>query len=76
MINSYFIGMSEVTFTLTVGEDINSSCQFDGTLKGLSGAIETIRTQVNTIISNKMVSNGATHVNPGNYQATVRVWSK
>ena len=66
MINSYFIGMSEVTFTLTVGEDIKSSCHFDGTLKGLSAAIETIRTQVNTIISNKMASNGATHVNPGN----------
>ena len=58
--------MSEVTFTLTVGEDTKSSCQFDGTLKGLSGAIETVRTQVNTMISNKMASNGASHVGPGN----------
>lgn len=57
--------MSEVTFTLTIGEDIKSSYQFDGTLKGLSGAIETVKTEVNTIISNKMATNGAAHINPG-----------
>lgn len=51
--------MSEVSFTLVVGEDIKSTCQFDGSMKGLSGAIQSVKTQINTIISNKITSNGA-----------------
>ena len=62
---SNFTAMSEISFTLAVGEDIKSTCQFDGSLKGLSGAIETVKTQINTIISNKMASNGGVPMNPG-----------
>lgn len=54
--------MSEVSYTLSLGEESTSSCHFDGTLAGLSSAVESVKNQINTLISNKMNTNGATVV--------------
>ena len=59
--------MSEVSYTLSLGEESTSSCHFDGTLAGLSSAVESVKNQINTLISNKMNTNGATVVSAGSY---------
>lgn len=58
--------MSSVTYTLSIGDVITDGCQFDGSLTGLSDAIETTKTQINTLISNKIVSNGVAALPAGN----------
>ena len=57
--SAMLVAMSQVTYTLCLGEETTSSCQIDGTLSGLSAAIEEAKNQINSLISNNMNTNGA-----------------